>query len=82
MHPRLKVEPPQTWYYRTSPNFHTLVILLHVDPTFGDEIETDCEGLYETKDTSILHGLQFPMLDTIIGCMVRFVDYLLIRWII
>ncbi len=31
----------------------TLVILLQVDPTFGDKFETDYEGCYETEDTSI-----------------------------
>jgi hypothetical protein len=29
------------------------VILLQVDPASGDELETVCEGCYETKDTSI-----------------------------
>ncbi len=28
VHTRLEVEPPQTWYYRISPNSRTLVILL------------------------------------------------------
>ncbi len=50
---RLEVEPLQAWYYRISPNSHTLMILLQVDPTFGDELETICEGCYETRDTSI-----------------------------
>jgi hypothetical protein len=50
---RLEVEPPRVWYYRISPNSRTLVILLQVDPAFGDEPETVCEGCYETEDTSI-----------------------------
>jgi hypothetical protein len=50
---RLEVEPPQAWYYRISPNSHTLVILLQVDPASGDELEIVCEGYYETEDTSI-----------------------------
>jgi hypothetical protein len=29
------------------------MILLHVNPTFGDELEIIYEGFYETKDTSI-----------------------------
>jgi hypothetical protein len=29
------------------------VILLQVDPASGDELETVCEGCYETEDTSI-----------------------------
>jgi hypothetical protein len=50
---RLKVEPPRAWYYRISRNSRTLVILLQVDPTSGDESKIICEGCYETKDTSI-----------------------------
>ncbi len=53
MRARLEVDPPRAWYYRISPNFHTLVILLQVDFAFGDELETICEGYYKTKDTSI-----------------------------
>jgi hypothetical protein len=34
---RFEVEPPRAWYYRISPNFHTLVILLQVDLASGDE---------------------------------------------
>jgi hypothetical protein len=50
---RLEVEPPRTWYYRISPNFHTLVILLQVDPASGDKPKIVCEGCYETEDTFI-----------------------------
>jgi hypothetical protein len=46
-------EPPRAWYYRISPNSRTLVILLQVDPTSGDEPETVYESCYETEDTSI-----------------------------
>jgi len=49
----LEIDPPRTWYYHVSLNFHTLVILLQVDLVSGDEPETVCEGYYETKDTSI-----------------------------
>jgi len=56
----LKVEPPQAWYYRISPNSRTLMILLQVDPTSGDEFETICEGCYETKDTSIFAWSSVP----------------------
>jgi hypothetical protein len=49
----LEVEPPRAWYYRISPNSRTLVILLQVDPTSSDELETVCEGCYKTEDTSI-----------------------------
>ncbi len=53
MRTRLEIEPPRTWYYRISPNSHTLVILLQIDPASGDEPETVYEGCYETEDTSI-----------------------------
>jgi hypothetical protein len=49
----LEVDPPRAWYYRVSPNFRTLVILLQVNPAFGDEPKIVCEGYYEIKDTSI-----------------------------
>jgi hypothetical protein len=29
------------------------VILLQVNPAFGDELEIACEGCYDVKDTSI-----------------------------
>ncbi len=45
---RLEVEPPWAWYYCISPNFRILMILLQIDPTFGDEPEIVCEGYYET----------------------------------
>ncbi len=50
---RLEIDPPRAWYYHISPNSRTLVILLQVDLTFGDEPQTICEGYYETEDTSI-----------------------------
>ncbi len=50
---RLEVEPPRAWYYHISPNSHTLVILLQINPASGDEPETIYEGCYETKNTSI-----------------------------
>jgi hypothetical protein len=49
----LEVEPPRAWYYRISPNSRTLVILLQVNPAFGDELKTICESCYEIKNTSI-----------------------------
>jgi hypothetical protein len=57
---RLEIEPPRTWYYRISPNSHTLVILLQVDPTSDDEPKTICEGCYETEDTSIFVWSSIP----------------------
>ncbi len=53
MRVRLEVKPPQAWYYRISPNFRTLVILLQVDPASGDEHEIVCEGYYETENIFI-----------------------------
>ncbi len=73
VHARLEVEPPRAWYYRISPNSCTLVILLQVDPTSGDEPEIVCEGCYEIEDTSI-----FAWSSVLgVGCAVRFVAYLL-----
>jgi hypothetical protein len=48
----LEVAPLRAWYYQIFPNSRTLVILLQVDPTFGDEPETVYEGCYRTEDTS------------------------------
>jgi len=36
------------------------MILLQVDPTFGDEPDTVCEGYYETEDTSIFAWSSVP----------------------
>jgi hypothetical protein len=56
----LKIEPFRTWYYRISSNFHTLVILLQIDPTFGDELEIVCEGCFETENTFIFAWSSIP----------------------
>ncbi len=55
-----QVEPPWTWYYHISLNSHTLVILLQIDPIFGDEPEIVCKGFYKTKDTSIFAWSSIP----------------------
>ncbi len=60
MRAHLEVNPPQAWYYRISPNFCTLVILLQVDPASGDKPETVCEGYYETEDKSIFAWSSVP----------------------
>ncbi len=60
MRTHLEIKPPQTWYYRIFPNSHTLVILLQIDLTSGDEHETICEGCYETKDTFIFTRFLIP----------------------
>jgi hypothetical protein len=57
---RLEVEPPRAWYYCISPNSRTLVILLQVDPAFGNEPETVCEGCYETENISIFAWSSVP----------------------
>ncbi len=57
---RLEVEPLRAWYYRISPNSHTLVISLQVDPASGDKPETICEGCYETEDTYIFVWSSVP----------------------
>ncbi len=55
MHTRLEVEPPRAWYYHIFPNFYTLVILLQVDLTSGDEPKTIYEG-----DTYIFAWFSMP----------------------
>jgi hypothetical protein len=56
----LEVEPPRAWYYCISLNSRTLVILLQVDPVFGDEVETVYKGFVETKDTCIFTWSSIP----------------------
>jgi len=57
---RLEVDPPQAWYYRTSSNSRTLVILLQINPASGDEPETIYEGCSKTKNTSIFAWSSIP----------------------
>jgi hypothetical protein len=57
---RLEVEPPRAWYYCISPNSHTLVILLQIDPVSGVKPEIICEGCYEIEDTSIFAWFLVP----------------------
>jgi len=58
----LEVEPPWDWYYRIS-NFHILMILLQVDPAFGNELEIICEGCYKIEDTSIFAWFSIPNIE-------------------
>jgi hypothetical protein len=51
--PHLEVEPLRAWYYHIFPNCRILVILLQVNPTFGDEPKTVYKGFYEFENTSI-----------------------------
>ncbi len=60
MHARLEIEPPQTWYYRISPNFCSLVILLQVDLAFGDKPEIVYEGCYEIENIFIFAWSSIP----------------------
>jgi hypothetical protein len=60
VHARFEVDPFRTWYYRISLNFHTLVILLQVNPTYGVEPETIYEGYYEITNTSIFAWSSIP----------------------
>jgi hypothetical protein len=50
---RLEVEPPRTSYHRIFSNFQTLVILLQIDLTFGDEFEIVYEGCSKIKNIYI-----------------------------
>ncbi len=56
----LEVDPPRAWYNHISLNSRTLVILLQVNPTFGDEPETICEGCYKTDNISIFAWSSIP----------------------
>jgi len=47
-------------YYRISLNSHTLVFLLQVDLTSGDEPKIVCEGCYEIEDISIFAWSSIP----------------------
>jgi hypothetical protein len=49
----LEVEHIRAWYYKKISNSRTFMILLQVNPTFGNEFETIYECFYETKNTSI-----------------------------
>jgi hypothetical protein len=53
VHLPLEVKPPRTWYYHISSNSRTLGILLHVDLTSSDKLETVYEDFYKIKDISI-----------------------------
>ncbi len=56
----LEVEPPRAWYYRISSTSRTLVILLQVDPAFGDEPKTVYEDYYETENIFIFIWSSVP----------------------
>jgi len=70
----LEVEPPRAWYYCISPNSRTLVILLQVDRTSGDEPEIIYEGCYETKDTFIFAWSLIPNVRPYRWLWVQFVN--------
>ncbi len=56
----LEVNPPRAWYYCIFLNFHTLVILLQVDPASGDEPKIVYEGCYEIENTFIYAWSSIP----------------------
>jgi hypothetical protein len=56
----LEIDPLWACYYRISPNFRTLVILLQIDPTSSDEPEIVYEGCYKTKYTFIFAWFSIP----------------------
>jgi hypothetical protein len=78
VHTRLEVEPPRVWYYHILPipapwrSYYKLTPLLVTNPKLSAKVVVKPKTLLSSL------GLQFPALDTIIGCTVRFVDYLLI----
>ncbi len=66
----LEVEPPRAWYYRIFPNSRTLVILLQVNPVFGDEPIFFVKVIMKLKTLLSSHGLQFSVLDIVVGCAI------------
>ncbi len=70
VHTRLKIEPPRTWYYRISLNSRTLVILLQVTSLLVINLKSYVKVTTKLKTFISLHGLQFLVLDTIVGCAV------------
>jgi hypothetical protein len=53
----LEVEPPQTWYYHISPNSHTLVILLQVNPLLVMNRKPSVKVVTKLKSPFSSHGL-------------------------
>jgi hypothetical protein len=53
-------QSPSSLVLCISPNFRTLVILLQIDPAFGDEPKTVYEGCYKIEDTSIFAWSSIP----------------------
>jgi hypothetical protein len=56
----LEIDSFRNWYYSISPNFHTLLLLLQVDPTSSDEPKIVYECCYKIEDTSILAWSSIP----------------------
>jgi hypothetical protein len=54
------------------------MILLQVNFVSGDEFKTVSKGFYKIENISIFAWFQFLALNIIVGCVVRFIDYLLI----
>jgi hypothetical protein len=75
---RLEVKPLRAWYYCISPNSRTLVILLQINLTFGDESEIVCEGCYKIEETFIFAWSLVLGVGHYYWLRIRFVDYLLI----
>jgi len=55
--PRLEVEPLLNLVLSNFSKFSNLGDFVTGRPHFNDELETICEGFYETKNTSFLYGL-------------------------
>ncbi len=57
MRTRFEIDPPRAWYYCIFLNSRTMVILLQIDLTFGDELEIIREGFTRLKTPLSSHGL-------------------------
>jgi hypothetical protein len=56
----LEVDPSRAWYYHISPNFYTLVMNLKLSLKVVTKLKTLLSS----------HGLQFLVLDIIVGCAI------------
>jgi hypothetical protein len=77
VHPCFEIKPPSNLVLTIFLNSRTLVILLQVDFVFSDEPKIICKSLYEIETLQSLHGFHLSTFDIIIGCVIRFLNYLL-----
>jgi hypothetical protein len=72
------IKPFQAWYYRIFQTFAPWWFCYKSTPLLTMNLKLFVKVITKLKTFLSLHGLQFLTLDIIVGCMVRFVNYLLI----